>query len=144
MKNIKTDIINKVIAYLTKYKKIVFQDDDISSWKEDKFSKLIQYSSVGEIKRRLRNSLRTPVEVLDKYVPTTKTCSRCNNKQEISMDERIYKCSRCGLEIDRNLNAAINMLKEVGLDWPEVTLVEKETAARILGSNPYILVSFFQ
>ena len=34
------------------------------------------------------------------------------------------------------------MIEMVGLDRPEVKPVEKETAARILGSNPYILVSF--
>lgn len=99
---------------------------------------------MGEIKRRLRDSLRIPVEVLDKYAPTTKTCSACGNIQEIPLAERTYRCSRCGLEIDRDLNAAINMLKIVGLDRPEVNPVEKETAARILGSNPYILVSFLQ
>ncbi|HHY80171.1 MAG TPA: transposase [Thermoanaerobacter sp.] len=142
--NIKADIINKVTAFLSYYKKVVFQDDDIASWKEDKFSKSVHYSSVGEIKRRLRNSLYPDVEVVDKYIPTTKTCSQCGNVQEISLAERTYKCSKCGLQIDRDLNSAINMLKVVGLDRPEVTPVERKTSARILGSSPYILVSFLQ
>lgn len=84
------------------------------------------------------------MEVVDKYIPTTKTCSQCGNVQEISLAERTYKCSKCGLQIDRDLNSAINMLKVVGLDRPEVTPVERETSARILGSSPYILVSFHQ
>jgi transposase len=142
--NIKTDIINKVTAFLSHYNKVIFQDDDIASWKEGQFSKSIHHSSVGGIKRRLINSLHLSIEVIDKYAPTTKTCSACGNIQEISLSERTYKCSRCKLEIDRDLNAAINMLKMVGLDRPEVKPVEKETAARILRSNPYILVSFLQ
>nr|WP_279432243.1 zinc ribbon domain-containing protein [Caldanaerobacter subterraneus] len=81
---------------------------------------------------------------LDRYLPTTKTCSSCGNIEDLSLSDRIYKCSRCGLEIDRDLNATINMLKMVGLGRPEVKPVKKETAARILGSNPYILVSFLQ
>ncbi|MDM7320695.1 MAG: zinc ribbon domain-containing protein, partial [Fervidobacterium sp.] len=79
--------------------------------------------------------------VINRYVPTTKTCSRCGNRQEILLSDRIFKCSVCNLEIDRDLNAAINMLKEVGLDRSEFTPVEWEVTAKIFGDNPYILVN---
>lgn len=51
-----------------------------------------------------------------RYYPSTKLCSNCGNKKDrISLKERIYKCSICGLEIDRDLNAAKN-LEKYGLE----------------------------
>ena len=57
----------------------------------------------------------------------------------MKLSERIYKCVHCGYEIDRDFNAAINILnlgiKRVGRDTPEVTPVEigalPERASRI-------------
>jgi putative transposase len=48
---------------------------------------------------------------LDKWFPSTKRCSRCGKENEISLSERIYKCS-CGLVLDRDYNAAINIKSE--------------------------------
>ncbi len=42
---------------------------------------------------------------------TTKTCSNCNNVQKMSLSDRIYECRSCGISIDRDLNASINILK---------------------------------
>ena len=50
--------------------------------------------------------------LVDRYYPSTKTCSRCKNKQEIGLDERTYVCESCGLEIDRDYNASLNILNE--------------------------------
>lgn len=48
--------------------------------------------------------------VADKFFPSTKQCSSCQNKKdEISLAERTYRCSSCELEIDRDLNAALNL-----------------------------------
>ena len=51
---------------------------------------------------------------IDKWFPSSKTCSGCGAvKDELSLSERIYTCS-CGLELDRDINAAIN-IKNQGL-----------------------------
>ncbi len=47
------------------------------------------------------------VEVSSKY--TSKTCSRCGYFNKNFKLQRIFKCPRCGLVIDRDLNAAINI-----------------------------------
>lgn len=48
---------------------------------------------------------------IDKWYPSSKTCSSCGAvKQQLKLSERIYKCS-CGLCIDRDVNAAINIKK---------------------------------
>lgn len=47
---------------------------------------------------------------VDTFYPSSKLCSKCGNKKEkLELSERIYKCENCGLEIDRDLNAAINL-----------------------------------
>lgn len=48
--------------------------------------------------------------VANKFFPSTKQCSSCNHKKdEIHLSERTYECESCGLEIDRDLNAALNL-----------------------------------
>ena len=40
---------------------------------------------------------------IDKWFPSSKTCSRCGNvKEELKLSERSYKCECCGIEIDRD------------------------------------------
>jgi len=52
------------------------------------------------------------VRQVDRFYPSSKKCSRCGNiKKDLNLSDRIYKCD-CGLIIDRDWNAAIN-LKQV-------------------------------
>ena len=46
---------------------------------------------------------------INQYLPSTKTCSRCGDKQDISINTRIYDCKSCGSNIPRDLNSAINI-----------------------------------
>lgn len=48
---------------------------------------------------------------VDKWFPSTQLCSCCGNRMKLALNQRIYKCS-CGLTIDRDLNAAINIRDE--------------------------------
>jgi putative transposase len=59
---------------------------------------------------------------VNRFFPSSKTCSNCGNvKESLLLSERIYKCDCCGFEIDRDLNAAIN-IRNSGLKIPEVTV----------------------
>ena len=53
---------------------------------------------------------------LDKFYPSTQTCSSCDNRklsdEKLKLKDRVYKCDKCGIEIDRGLNAAINIKNE--------------------------------
>ena len=62
---------------------------------------------------------------IDRFYPSSKLCSnqKCGqikSKDELTLKDRVYKCECCGLEIDRDLNAAINILNAgasaLGLD----------------------------
>jgi len=46
---------------------------------------------------------------VDRFLPSSKQCSSCGNKQNISLQTRIYNCSLCKLKLDRDLNASINI-----------------------------------
>lgn len=47
----------------------------------------------------------------DRFYPSSKTCSCCGNiKHDLKLKDRVYKCDKCGLEIDRDLNASINLM----------------------------------
>lgn len=48
---------------------------------------------------------------IDKWFPSTKTYSGCGSVREISLSERIYQCT-CGLNLDRDYNAALHIQKE--------------------------------
>ena len=50
------------------------------------------------------------VGLADRFYPSTKRCSCCGNiKDEMRLDERTYECEVCGLVMDRDLNAALNL-----------------------------------
>ena len=51
---------------------------------------------------------------VDTYYPSSQICSRCEHKEEKLKDLSIrkYECTRCGLELDRDINASINIMFE--------------------------------
>lgn len=50
------------------------------------------------------------IVLVDRFYPSSKTCSGCGAvRAKLSLSERIYSCGECGLVIDRDLNAAINI-----------------------------------
>ena len=49
---------------------------------------------------------------VDRFYPSSKRCSRCGRiKETLTLSERIYRCE-CGCELDRDVNAAINIRLE--------------------------------
>ncbi|WP_027409912.1 RNA-guided endonuclease InsQ/TnpB family protein [Anoxybacteroides tepidamans] len=51
------------------------------------------------------------VRIVDRYYPSSKICSCCGQvKKDLKLSERIYRCDGCGHTMDRDFNAAINLL----------------------------------
>ena len=51
-----------------------------------------------------------PITQADRFFASSKTCSNCGQKKkELTLSDKTYHCSECGHEIDRDLNAAINL-----------------------------------
>lgn len=68
----------------------------------------------------------TKVEIVDRWYPSSKTCSGCGCiKEKLSLSERIFDCSNCGLVIDRDLNAALNLSRYVPMASRELMPVDE-------------------
>ncbi len=51
-----------------------------------------------------------PITEADQFFASSKTCSTCGHKKDdLTLSDRSYHCTECGLDIDRDLNAAINL-----------------------------------
>ena len=81
--------------------------------KNHHLAKSISDAEFGEFRRQLeykttRSGAR--LHVVDRWYRSSKTCSGCGEvKAKLSLSERTYKCDSCGLVLDRDLNAAINI-----------------------------------
>lgn len=97
-----------------KPQKIVIEDLNVKGMMKNKhLSDAIGKQGFYEIQRQLQYKTQEygiELIIADRWYPSSKTCSRCGNiKQDLKLKDRVYKCSKCGLEIDRDLNAAINL-----------------------------------
>lgn len=95
--------------------------------KNRKLSKAISDASWGTLIRMLEYKAgwygRNVIKI-DTFYPSSKTCSNCGNvKKELKLSERVYKCECCGMKIDRDLNASIN-IRNAGIKTPEVPVEE--------------------
>lgn len=75
----------------------------------------ISDAACAEIRRMLGYKTRWYGAVLveaDRYFPSSKTCSGCGGrKPNLTLADRMYACEHCGLMIDRDLNAAVNLAR---------------------------------
>ncbi len=148
--NIKKDIKNKVVSHLKdKYGTVCFQDENVKAWQRI-WGRKILITSIGGIISTLKQKVHTPIEVNRMY-PSTKTCSKCGNIQEIALDERVYVCKKCTNVMDRDYNSSINMENEglkqqgIGTVRTELTPAEIESSTlmslRYFNSIPYVKAS---
>jgi putative transposase len=50
--------------------------------------------------------------VTDRWYPSSRTCSGCGNVHaDLTLADRVYECDACGLVLDRDVNAAINLAR---------------------------------
>jgi len=63
---------------------------------------------------------------------TTQDCSNCGHRVVKTLSTRTHSCPKCGFEMDRDQNAALNILKKglsiLGMEWQNSTFGQKETA----------------
>ena len=88
-------------------------------YKEKLASKNITEASYRKFRLLLENRVNkyeTAIVIADKYYASSQTCSCCGNKQEMKVDKRTYKCEKCGLILNRDLNAAINLANFININ----------------------------
>ena len=113
--NIRTDYINKTVFSIVKQKPsyITIEDLAVSNMMKNKhLSKAISSQKFFEFKTKLMSKCKQnniELRIVDRFYPSSKTCSQCGKvKKDLKLSDRIYKCD-CGLIIDRDLNASINL-----------------------------------
>ena len=115
---IRDDYNNKMVNEITraKLKYITIEDLKVSNMIKNKhLSKAIQEQNFFSIRTKLINKCKErniELRLVDTFYPSSKTCSCCGSiKKDLKLNDRIYKCSSCGLEMDRDYNASINLKK---------------------------------
>ena len=113
--NIRTDYINKTISSIIKQKPsyITIEDLNIKGMMKNKhLSKAVASQKFFKFRTKLTTKCKQnniELRVVDRFYPSSKTCSNCGEiKKDLKLSDRVYKCS-CGLTIDRDLNASINL-----------------------------------
>lgn len=114
--NQRGDAIHKATAWLTQtYSDISVEDLNAAGMvKNHHLAKAVSDAAFGEFRRQLEyKTARTgaALHVVDRWYPSSKTCSKCGAvKAKLPLIERVYTCEHCGLAMDRDLNAAVNIL----------------------------------
>ena len=68
------------------------------------------------------------IKKIDRFFPSSKTCSKCLDiKDDLTLKDRVFECQNCGYEINRDLNAAINILT-VGISTAGLDGISQELA----------------
>ena len=93
---------------------IVLEDLNVKGMMKNRhLSKAIQQQSLSEFVNILTyKAEQNNIEIVyaDRFYPSSKTCSHCGSiKSDLHLKDRVFKCNSCGLEIDRDYNASLNL-----------------------------------
>lgn len=114
--SIRMNHLHQTTSYLVTQlpKGIVIEDLNVRGLMKNRhLAKHIQNAMFSEFRRQLDyKCLQYGIYlvVADRFYLSSKMCSYCGNiNSELNLNERVYKCSSCGLKKDRDLNAAENL-----------------------------------
>ena len=116
--NIQKTYMYEVIssAVRTKPQTIVLEDLNVKGMLQNpRLARAIQEENLSRFRQILTFKCERygiTLVIADRFYPSSKTCSGCGNiKHNLKLSDRIYKCECCGLIIDRDYNAALNLEK---------------------------------
>lgn len=116
LRNIRINHIRKFVSELVKKQPqyIAIEGLNVKGMRENKhLAKDIANCSFYTIREHLvrkATERRIAVRLVDRFYPSSKTCSNCGSyKPDLKLNQRVYRCDNCQEKIDRDLNAAINL-----------------------------------
>ena len=116
LSNIRNNYIHQTTNKIIKHYpyRIVMEDLNVIGMMKNKhLSKAIAEQGFYEFMRQIKYKCEfNGIEFIqvDRFYPSSKTCSCCGFiKKDLKLNDRNYKCDKCGLEIDRDYNASINL-----------------------------------
>lgn len=113
--NVRENALHQVTSLLTKTKSaVVLETLNVSGMmKNHHLAQAIADAGFHEFRRQMEYKGQwygCKILLADPFYPSTKHCSRCGHiKEEMGLRDRVYICDLCGLTIDRDLNAALNL-----------------------------------
>ncbi|MFF7986404.1 IS607 family element RNA-guided endonuclease TnpB [Streptomyces sp. NPDC007901] len=113
--NLREDALHKLTTAVTaEYGTVVVEDLNVAGMlRNRRLARRIADAGFGEIRRQLtyktqRNGCR--IVAANRWYPSSKTCSGCGAvKAKLPLHVRTFECDACGLVIDRDANAALNL-----------------------------------
>ena len=118
IKNIRINHIRKFVSELIKKQPqyIAIEDLNVKGMMKNKhLAKDIANCSFYTIREHLirkANERRIAVRLVDRFYPSSKTCSNCSSyKKDLKLSQRVFHCNSCQEKIDRDLNASLNIAK---------------------------------
>ncbi|WP_307675380.1 RNA-guided endonuclease TnpB family protein [Streptomyces sp. V4I2] len=114
--NLRTDALHKLTTRVrAEYGTVVVEDLNVAGMLRNKrLARRVADAGFGEIRRQLtykgrRNACRTIVA--NRWYPSSKTCSNCGaTKAKLPLHVRVFDCDECPLVMDRDENAARNLV----------------------------------
>nr|DAR64653.1 MAG TPA: endonuclease [Caudoviricetes sp.] len=111
-KNYIHQVTNEIISRKPKF--IILEDLNVKDMMRNRhLAKAIQQQNMAEFARTLEyKAKQNNIEVIyvDRFYPSSKTCSCCGAiKHDLKLKDRTFKCNSCGLVIDRDYNASLNL-----------------------------------
>jgi putative transposase len=114
--NLRADALHKLTTNVAaEYGTVVIEDLNVAGMlRNRRLARRIADAGFGEIRRQLAYKTRqrhaTRMIVADRWYPSSKTCSGCSAvKAKLPLHVRTYECDACGLVLDRDDNAALNL-----------------------------------
>lgn len=114
--NIRNNYIHQTTTEIVKTKpsRIVMESLNVKGMMKNRYlAKAIQKQKFYEFKRQMvYKCQKYGIELVEvsMYYPSSKTCSRCGSiKCDLKLSDRVYRCNHCGLVIDRDYNASLNL-----------------------------------
>ena len=116
LNNIRNNHIHQATSKIIKLNpyRVVMEDLNVSGMMKNKhLAEKIAEQKFYEFKRQIKYKCQfNKIEFFeaDRWYPSSKTCSCCKNiKKDLKLSDRTYICNECGLVIDRDKNASINL-----------------------------------
>ena len=113
--NVRKNALHQVTSLLAKTKSaVVLEDLNVSGMVQNHhLAQAILDVGFSEFRRQMIYKGQwygCQVVLADQYFPSSKRCSQCGHiLATLELGTRVYICDHCGLMIDRDLNAAINL-----------------------------------
>ena len=113
--DVRADAIHKATIMIAgNYSTVCVEDLNVAGMvKNRSLARSVSDAALGEFRRQLEYKTARSgavLRVVDRWYPSSKTCSNCGVvKAKLSLSERVFHCDACGVSVDRDLNAAINI-----------------------------------